>query len=159
MLDQPLFAAVKERLADVPGIDRMSVSNIAGRLEFGMDGKLAIIDENAADNQIDAAIRATFGGHITPPPVAMPLVAAATTTQPQGKSMSITGAAPATLSIKAMIEKSRSTVQAAHQKLTDNAAKVQQAADALSSLGDDLGKEGDDLLAMVGQYKNDLSGS
>lgn len=70
--------------------------------------------------------------------------------------MSITGAAPATLSIKQMIEASRTTVKAAHEKLTANAAKVQQAADALSSLGDDLGKEGDDLLAMVGQYKNDL---
>jgi hypothetical protein len=73
--------------------------------------------------------------------------------------MSITGAAPATLSIKEMIEASRKTMQAAHQKFTTNAAKVAQAAAALDSLGDDLGKEGDDLLAMVGQYKNDLSGT
>jgi hypothetical protein len=75
---------------------------------------------------------------------------------PKGITMSITGAAPVTLSIKQMIEQSRVTVKAAHEKLTANAAKVQQAADALSGLGDDLGKEGDDLLAMVGQYKNDL---
>lgn len=77
-------------------------------------------------------------------------------TQPKSNTMSITGAAPVTLSIKQMIEQSRVTVKAAHEKLTANAGKVQQAADALSGLGDDLGKEGDDLLAMVGQYKNDL---
>jgi hypothetical protein len=76
--------------------------------------------------------------------------------QPKADSMSITGAAPATLSVKQMIEQSRQTVKAAHEKLQTNAAKVQQAAAALDSLGDDLGKEGDDLLAMVGQYKNDL---
>jgi hypothetical protein len=76
--------------------------------------------------------------------------------QPKADSMSITGAVPATLSVKQMIEQSRQTVKAAHEKLQTNAAKVAQAAAALDSLGDDLGKEGDDLLAMVGQYKNDL---
>ena len=76
--------------------------------------------------------------------------------QPKVVPMSVTGAAPVTLSIKQMIEQSRQNVKAAHEKLAANAAKVAQAADALSSLGDDLGKEGDDLLAMVGQYKNDL---
>ena len=160
MLDQPLFASVKARLADVPGIDRMSVSNIAGRLEFGMDGKIAAVDENASDAVIDAAIRATFGGHITPPPVAQPLSAPSAPIIPaKATTMSITGAAPATLSIKAMIEASRQKVKGAHDKLIANSAKISQAADALDGLGNDLGTEADDLLAMVGQYKNDLSGS
>lgn len=93
------------------------------------------------------------------PPVTMN--AAKTNQPPTGKTttMSITGAAPAAMSIKDLIAKSRTTVQAAHQKLITNAGKVQDAAAALDGLGDDLGKEGDDLMAMIGQFKNDLSGA
>lgn len=148
MLNQPIFAALKQRLADVPGIDRMSMTNVAGRLVFGGgDGRIAAVQAGADDATIDAAIRHTFGG--SPP-------ATATTPQPKGTAMSITGAAPATLSIKAMIESSRQKVKGAHDKLIANAGKVSDAADALDGLGDDLGKEADDLLSMVGQYKNDL---
>lgn len=158
---------LKARLNDLSGLSALSVTNIGGRMVFGFNGLLAAIDPRSTIDDAERAIRKVYANPPAPPPapiqIQTPMIAsaatAATTIQPQGKSMSITGAAPATLSIKQMIEASRQTVQAAHQKLTTNAAKVQQAAAALDSLGDDLGKEGDDLLAMVGQYKNDLAGS
>lgn len=164
--DPTHLQAVKARLADIEGIDQLSVSMIGGRMVFGIKGIVIGLDPFAGDDQIETEIRKALGATAAPAapapvpiPTPMPAPAAASPATSKATTMSITGAAPATLSIKQMIEQSRQTVKAAHEKLATNAAKVAQAAAALDSLGDDLGKEGDDLLAMVGQYKNDLSGS
>lgn len=147
MFDPPRLADVKARLSDIPNIDQMSLTLIANRMMFGINGVVVGIDPGASDDQIDAAIRAHLNIQATTPPQRKKLI------------MSITGAAPAALSIKEMIEQSRVTVQAAHEKLKANAGRVADAANALNGLGDDLGKEADDLLSMVGQYKNDLGGA
>ena len=161
MLDQPLFAAVKERLADVPGIERMAVSNLVGRIQFGMDGKIAAVDERASDDEIDAAIRATFGGHVTPAPVAAPLAAPAaappTAVIPAKETaVSVTGAAHVGTSLKDMLNQRKAKIAAAHDKLSANFDKLDQATDALDTLGDKVGSEADDLMAVVGQFTNDL---
>lgn len=159
MLDQPLFAAVKARLADVPGIDGMSVSNIAGRINFGMDGKIASVDENASDADIDAAIRATFGDHVTPAPAAAPLAAPAAAPAIPAKetaAVSVTGAAHVGTSLKDMLTQRKAKISAAHDKLSANFDKLDQATAALDTLGDKVGSEAADLLAVVGQFTNDL---
>lgn len=162
MLDQPLFAAVKARLADVPGIEHMSVSNIAGRITFGMDGKIAAVGENATDAEIDAAIRATFGGHVTPVPAAAPLAvpAAAPSTAvvpaKETTAVSVTGAAHVGTSLKEMLAARKTKIAAAHDKLAANFDKLDQATAALDTLGDKVGSEADDLMSVVGQFTNDL---
>lgn len=141
---------MKARLSDIPNIDQMSLTLIANRLMFGINGVVVAVEPGASDEQIDAAIRGHLQAKATqaaPPP------------QRKASSMSITGAAPATISIKQMIEESRTLVKGAHEKLKANAVRVGEAAAALNGLGDDLGKEADDLLSMVGQYKNDLGGT
>lgn len=143
MLDQPLFAAVKARLSDVPGIDAMSVSNIGGRLVFGLGGKVAAVRDGATDAEIDSAIRIIFGGN--PPPAAT-----------KGTSMSVTGAAHAGLSLKQLMAQHKQRIADGHAKLAVGFDKLGQAGDALNNLGDQVNTEADDLLATVGQFTNDL---
>lgn len=170
MLDQPLFAAVKARLADVPGIDGMSVSNIAGRMQFGMDGKIAAVDENATDADIDAAIRATFGSNalktLTAPltSATLPVVALAPAAAPstavvpakETAAVSVTGASHVGTSLKDMLTQRKAKISAAHDKLSANFDKLDVATAALDTLGDKVGSEADDLLSVVGQFTNDL---
>lgn len=169
MLDQPLFAAVKARLADVPGIDGMSVSNIAGRMQFGMDGKIAAVDENASDAEIDAAIRATFGGKtVTDTTITTAAPAAAATPVPAAPSpvtavpktpalpSNVTGAAHVGTTLKDMLTQRKSAMIAAHEKLSANFAKLDVATEALNTVADNVGGEADDLMATLGQFTNDL---
>jgi len=74
------------------------------------------------------------------------------------KSMSITGASHASVSLKQMLADRKAKLAAAQDKLSANLGKLDQATAALDSLGSDVGTEADDLLASVGQFKNDLGG-
>lgn len=78
-------------------------------------------------------------------------------TQVSTPKMSITGAVNAGMTIKDLIAGSRTAVARAHDKLIANAGKVNDAAAALDGLGNDLASEADDLMSMIGQFKNDLS--
>lgn len=158
MLDQPLFATIKARLSDVPGIDAMSVSNIAGRITFGMNGKIAAVYERASDAEIDAAIRSTFGGHVTPLPPA-PAAAPPTIIPTKETSVSVTGAGHVGTSLKDMLAQRKAKIAAAHDKLSANFDKLDQATAALDTLGDKVGSEADDLMSVVGQFTNDLGGN
>lgn len=143
---------LKQALKDVPGVESLTMGyTFDGNALVTIAGRTVEVSPTVSNEEIALAFRESNVTLI--PPVAF---AVAPT---KVKTMSITGAAGATLSIKDIISKSRATVQAAHAKLTTNADKVTQAAAALDSLGDDLGKEGDDLLAMIGQFKNDLGGT
>ena len=69
---------------------------------------------------------------------------------------SVTGAGHAALSIKQMMADGKTAIATAHQHVLEQAGKLNKAAAALQGLGDDLGSEADDLLAAIGQFKNDL---
>lgn len=141
------LASIKARLPDVPGIEAMSVTFIAGRAVFGMDGKIAAVGEGASDTAIDAAIRRTFGATKT----------FAATNQPQGKPMSsVTGARSASASLKQMMAEAKQSVADGMAEVQAGIEKHAKAGAALKTLGGALNNDGDDLLATVGQFTNDL---
>jgi hypothetical protein len=143
---------LKQALGHVPGVESLTLGYALNGDELvTIAGRTVTVRPDASNEEIALAFRK--------PNMSTPNVSLMNPFQTKVEPMSITGAAGATLSIKDIISKSRATVQAAHAKLTTNADKVTQAAAALDSLGDDLGKEGDDLLAMIGQFKNDLGGT
>lgn len=145
---------LKQALSAVPGVESLTLGYAPNGNELvTIAGRTVEVSPGASNEDIALAFR---GG--TPIPT-VSFVAPPIQSQTRTKSMSITGAAPAVLSIKDLITNSRQTVKAAHDKLIANAGKVNDAAAALNGLGDDLGKEGDDLMAMIGQFKNDLGGT
>lgn len=68
----------------------------------------------------------------------------------------ITGAGHATLTLKEILADGKSAIAGAHQHVMEQAGKLKKAAGALQGLGDDIGSEADDLLAAIGQFKNDI---
>lgn len=165
MLDQPLFAAVKARLADVPGIENMSVSNIAGRIQFGMDGKIAAVDENASDADIDTAIRTTFGGRTTPLPPA-PTIAPAAAPVATTKATTVTTPAPGSFaaSLKAMMDEAKSGLAQAQAtgraRVQEAVGKFSDATVATGKVSESMAQQIEDAassaLADLGQISNDL---
>jgi hypothetical protein len=51
------IADLKMRLADVPGIESLTMTEIGGRKVFGFNGMIAAVDPMATDQEIDTAIR------------------------------------------------------------------------------------------------------
>lgn len=72
------------------------------------------------------------------------------------KQMSITGASHASMSLKQMLADRKAKIAAAHDKLAANMNKLDEATMALDSLGNDVGSEAADLMASIGQFKNDI---
>lgn len=147
---------MKQALRAIPGVEGLTLGYAAsGNQVVTIAGRSVEVAPTASNADILAAFSdpaAPTAPTVTPIPAVA--FAAPTPPQPGTTTMSITGAAPATLSVKDLIANSRALVQSAHDKLTVNAAKVATAAAALDGLGDSLGKEGDDLLAMIGQFTN-----
>jgi hypothetical protein len=167
------ISELKLRLADVPGIETLTMQLIGGRQVFGFNGLIAAVDPMATDQEIETAIRdaadlAKFGrgpaekqAAATDSAALIPSVQLAPATNPTGaKPMSVTGAGHAGLKLRELMDAHKRRIA---QLLDDNLAKVQagfdkqlQGAAAVGTLGDKVNAEGDDLLASVGQFTNDL---
>lgn len=161
MIDQVHFAAIKARLTDVPGIEGLSVSNVGGRLEFGMAGKIAATAENAPDADIESAIRIIFGGKTvtdtTTTTTAVPAAPSPIAAQPAAAApipSNITGATHATMSIADIVKDAKKSVEDAHQNVIAGATRIKASAARLSGIGDSLNSEADALDSMAGQYTN-----
>lgn len=76
-----------------------------------------------------------------------------------GNQMSVTGASHASVSLKQMLDDRKAKIAAAHDKFAASMGKLDQATTALDSLGDDVANEAADLMASIGQFKNNLDGS
>ena len=155
---------LKLALKHLPGSEGLTVTyapktgdmlvTIAGRtVEVRPAASNAEIAAAFANPTVPTANTAVLTAATLPAPRLAPI------TQVSTPKMSITGAVNAGMTIKDLIANSRVSVKAAHDKLIANAGKVQDAAAALDGLGDDLGSEADDLMSMIGQFKNDLSPS
>ena len=98
------------------------------------------------------------------PPVAEPAHTVSTTPPPntfvqtqQSKTMSsVTGAKSASASLKQLMEQAKQSVTDGMTSVQEGIAKHQQAGAALKNLGTSLNADGDDLLATVGQFTNEL---
>ncbi|WP_092029874.1 hypothetical protein [Bradyrhizobium sp. OK095] len=150
------------RLADIPGIETLTMSIEGGKimLRWGA-GYLAAVSATASDGEIETAIRAMSKlpplNLIPDRPAPAPVPAA----QPSGVSpMSVTGAAAAGQSLREMMEEHRKTLAdltGAHMdKMREGFAKQLQGVNALGKLADKVHAEGDEFLALIGQYTNDL---
>lgn len=136
---------LKSRMADIPGIEGLTMQLANGRGVFTLGNVIGSVGAFASDQEIEDAIRAA----IRLP--AVPLI-----DQPKDTPMSITGAAHVGSSLKDMIEQRKRAMADGHAKLQTAFAKMDQATAALNSVGDKVAAEADDLLASVGQFTNEL---
>ncbi len=157
---------LKSRLADVPGIEGLTMQLAMGRQIFGLNGKLIGVDANADDAEIERAIRAAIASdaiaQIIPSPSAA-LLPSLTQSEPQGKSMAApTGGFAA--SIKAMLEEARAGVEKAKAdgmaKVGEAVTKLNQAQAATAHVAGSMAKTIEDeasaVMSELGQISNDL---
>lgn len=145
------LAALKARMPEIVGIDELTETVVGGRRVFGFNGLIAAVDLKANETEIEATIRKTAGLR-NAVPVAEPV-----TTQPKGQPMSsVTGARSASMSLKQMMEQAKQSVADGMAEVQAGIDKHARAGAALKTLGSTLNHDGDDLLATVGQFTNDL---
>ena len=146
---------LKQRLANVPGIESLSMQLIGGRQVFGWNGLIAAVDPMATDQEIEDAIRNTadlakFGR--------LPSVNITETKQMSTPPGSFAA------SIRAMMDEARAGVA---QARTDGLAKVGEAVGKLndakvatakvsSTMAQAIEDEAAAVLSELGQISNDL---
>lgn len=59
---------LKSRLADVPGIETLTMQNLVGRHVYGFNGLIAAVDPSATPQEIEEAIRAVALNRTMNPP-------------------------------------------------------------------------------------------
>jgi hypothetical protein len=158
---------LKSYLGHIPGVEHLTMNYAphTGNLLVTIGDRTVEVGPTASNADIAAAFAAPVTVSVPPAPVPtsailpMPRLVAAPITQVSTPPMSITGAVNAGMTIKDLIAGSRTAVKKAHDKLVANAGKVNDAAAALDGLGDSLASEADDLMSMIGQFKNDLASS
>ncbi|WP_316214146.1 hypothetical protein [Bradyrhizobium sp. SZCCHNR2032] len=147
-------------MADVPGIETLTMGFEAGRITLRWGAYAASVDAAASDGDVETAIR----NAIKLPPVTMipdkPAPAAVARPQTKVQPMSVTGASAAGQSLRELMEDNRrqlADLTAAHMDtMRAGFAKQLQGVQALGRLADKVHSEGDDFLALIGQYTNDL---
>jgi hypothetical protein len=139
---------LKSRMADIPGIDGLTMHLANGRQVFTLGNIVGSVGAFASDQEIEDAIRAA---------IKLPSVGIVPM-QSKETAMSITGAAHVSTSLKDMLAQRKQAMADGHAKLQDAFAKMDQATAALNSVGDKVAAEADDLLASVGQFTNSLGG-
>lgn len=163
------LASIKAQCKYVPGIDTLTITNIAGRFVAGFNGLVVGVDPRSTDEEIAAAIRKASqmraDGRIAQvdaatAPIPTPRPSPTPPLQPKDTTMSsVTGARSASQSLKQMMEQAKQSVADGMAQVQTGIAKHAKAGEALKNLGGSLNKDGDDLLATVGQFTNDLGSS
>lgn len=138
------IADLKLRLADVPGIETLSLTLIGGRSCYGFAGKIAAVDPLASDQEIEDAIR----NAARLPSIAM------IPDKPKEAPMTVTGAGYAAGSLSSKLRAIRDKISAGSSKMDAALEKMDQAAEAHNSLADTVAGEADALLAELGQFTN-----
>jgi hypothetical protein len=150
-LSDAIYALSRERQM----ADERIVRRVIGSTQYvSLGGKTVAVSPMASDQEIATALGIPAESAPTPLPAVQiapsaPVVAKSATT-------GMTGATHAGMSIKQMMADRKQKLGAAHDKVVANFGKLDQATAALDAFGDDLGNEADDLLASIGQFKNDL---
>jgi hypothetical protein len=152
---------LKTRLRDIPGTQNLTMVLEAGRIVLRWaESMVASADASSSDAELEAAVR----NAAKLPPVAMipdkPIPAAAPIAH-EGKPMAdITGGASLGASIRDMIEDHKrqmaDLIEGHKATMVQGFEKQIRAARAVGSLAAAVDRAGDDLLALVGQYTNEL---
>ncbi|MGJ5074559.1 hypothetical protein [Bradyrhizobium oligotrophicum] len=151
------IADLKARMADVPGIETLTMGFESGRIVLRWGAYAASVDASASDQAIEAAVRDA----IKLPPVTMipdkpGLSAVPVQSAPQPAST--TG--NAAQSVKALMDehvRMMGEIQAAHvERLRATLSRQRDAMSAVGAVADKFDAQTDDFLAMMGQYTNAL---
>lgn len=153
---------LKDRLRDIPGIEGLTMTLIAGRQQFCFNGMIAATDPLATDQEIEDAIRsaaqlAAFGR----PSQSTPLP---TVNLTEPKPMTAPSPGSFAASIRAMMDEARAGVA---QARTDGLAKVGEAVGKLNdakvattkvagTMAQTIEDEAASVLSELGQISNDL---
>jgi hypothetical protein len=128
-----------------------------GKQYVTMDGKTVELSAEASAAEVAQALNLSkIDAAAQPAPAPVQAITAAPIAPVKSATTGLTGATHAGLSLKQMMADRKNKLAAARDKLETNFGKLDQATSALDSLGDDVGSEADDLLASIGQFKNDL---
>lgn len=152
------IADLKTRLADVPGIESLSMSLEAGRmfLRWG-SGFAASVDAAASDHDVEVAIR----NAVKLPPVTLIPEKTAPAPVPAAKGTAMSNPASAGLTVKAMLEnhaRQMAEIQQAQMRILESTLARQRdtVANAVGAVAIKLDAQTDEFLAAVGQFTNDL---
>jgi hypothetical protein len=149
-------ADLKIRLADVPGIETLTLQLIGGRQVFGFAGMIAAVDPLANDQEIENTIRAAAARKAAYLAKSTPLPDAGLMPAPtrEAKPMGVTGASHVGANLKTRMDDLKGKIAAGQSKIDAGLSKMEQAAEATNQFGEQLGSEADDLLATLGQFTN-----
>ena len=155
------IADLKVRLADVPGIETLSMALEAGRITVRWGaGHSASVDAAASDNEIEDAVRNAIKlapvSLILDKPAAIPAPAPST-----GVSSMSSNPASAGASVKALMEDHVRMMGDIHQAqlriLESSLARQRETvAGAVGKVAEKIDGQTEDFLAIMGQFANDL---
>lgn len=149
---------LKSRLRDVPGIETLTMTLIAGRQAFGFNGLIAAVDPNASDDEIEKAIRSaagipTTGGAINSEASSATPIPPVNITEPKPMTeQSPTGFVPGEIS--SMFKTLRARKDAMVADVMKNGAEVAATLEAGEKMSAALKAEGDAMKAEFGLLTN-----
>jgi len=138
-------ADLKDRLADVPGIENLTMRPLLGRHVYGFDGLIAAVDPMATDQDIETSIRNAVAARFTPLPVV-------TLTETKPMSAATTGYQRGSITSALQALKDRGAAITANARAS--AAKLTAAYDAAEKLNQSMSDDADNLMAELGQFTN-----
>jgi hypothetical protein len=145
---------LKAQLADIPGIQGLTMTTVAGRDNYGFDGLLISVDPTTGQDEVAAEIRKAVAARIIMPPVEF-------TTTTGRQSMTSFAA-----SLRALMDEARAGVAQARAdgltKVTEAVGKLNEAKTATAHVAGAMAKMVEDeaaaVMAELGQISNDLTG-
>lgn len=155
------IADLKLALADVPGIEKLTMSSFIGRQIFGIDGLVVGVDAGAAQDEIERAIREAIATKrprlvtdqtIIPPAPAIQVVPAASQAVSR---LNVTGASFVGQSFRDKMQALRDELNALPGDLDTALTRVRDAAKLGRAIVTSVHKEADDLMATFGQFTNE----
>lgn len=158
------IADLKTRLADVPGIQNLSMMLQGGKIMLRWaETHMAAVDAAAGDSEVVDAVRAAsrlpgMGSLVSIPP-ATP-AAAPISQEVKPMATDVTGGVTAGASIRDMLENHKhqmaDLLEGHKATMQEGFDKQIRAVTAIGGLAASINRDGDDLLALVGQYTNEL---
>jgi hypothetical protein len=146
---------LKAQLAGIPGIQGLTMTTVAGRDNYGLDGLLISVDPTKGQDEVAAEIRKAVAARISMPPISF-------TTTTGRSSMTASFAS----SLKALMDDARAGVAQARaeglSKITEAVGKLNEAKTATAHVAGAMAKMVEDeaaaVMAELGQISNDLTG-
>ncbi|WP_426526852.1 hypothetical protein [Bradyrhizobium sp. McL0615] len=151
---------LKTRMADVGGIETLTMGLEAGRIVLRWDGYSAAVDASASDAECEAAVRNAIKlppvSLIPDKPAAIPVAAKA-----NGAATMSTNPASAGASVKQMMEehtRMMGEIQQAQLRILEGtlARQRETVAGAVGKIAQQIEGQTDEFLSALGQFSNDL---